>query len=99
MTTKTQYYTIAEIKQINKDKGQCFFEASTMRFFKSRILPHVYSGPGGVYFVTSEQFDEKSPRLYTVRQFMPHTGDIKTCGEFYAMKQAEAQDTAKRLAK
>ncbi|MDO8690676.1 MAG: hypothetical protein Q7R39_11820, partial [Dehalococcoidia bacterium] len=34
------------------------------------------------YFVTSEQFDDRSPRLYTVRVCNLSTGDIDTVGKF-----------------
>lgn len=91
-----------QIKQANAAKGGCWFEASTMRFFRSKVGTKVYEGPGGVYFLSSEQFVSPgytARRLYSVRQFDPDTGDISTVGEFNKMERGEAQATARRLAK
>ena len=76
------YYRMEEIKQINQEKGFHFFSGSAMRFFKSRVGDTVFQGGGGVFFVTSERFDYDSPRLYTVREFDPDTGNVNTVGEF-----------------
>lgn len=73
--------TIEQIKRANANAGQHFFCASALRFFKSRVNDQVFSGPGGVFFVTSERYDWDSPRLYTVRQAMPN-GHIETPDEF-----------------
>jgi len=70
--------TLAEIRAANKAAGFYFFEPATLRFFDSRILRAVYQGPGGVYFITSEQFHGSggytAPRKHTVRKFNPETG-------------------------
>lgn len=73
--------TIDEAKYIHEEKGKFFFSEGAMRFFNSRIETR---GKliGDKYFITSEQFDEKSPRLYSVRSFEKKTGDINTIGEF-----------------
>lgn len=95
-------WTITEIKQANRAAGNHYFEPATMRFFDSRVERRVYSGNGGVYFVTSEQFHGSqgtAPRRWTVRQFHPETGDIDTCGEFNVMDRETAMDTARKLAK
>lgn len=65
-----------DIKQANRDAGFHFFDRDTMRFFDSRILSQVYSGPGGVFFVTSER-GPAGPRGYTVRQRLEN-GDVTT---------------------
>ena len=70
--------TIDDIKTANKVRHHHFFDPETIRFFNSRTLPEVYSGPGGVFFVTSEKMSDDSPRLYTVRHFYPDTGSITT---------------------
>lgn len=94
--------TIEQIRAANKAAGFFFFEPDTVRFFRSRILPTVHSGPGGVYFLTSEQFVSSrgvaSPRRYTVRKFNPGSGDIDTVGEFNSMSKAHATKLAKRCA-
>ncbi len=61
---------IEEIKKNNIEAGRFFFSPETMRFFGSRVHPAVYEGPGGIYFVTSEQ-PPHGPRTYTVHQALP----------------------------
>lgn len=72
------YRTIAEVKLANHASGYHWFEPGTMRFFRSRIAPGVI---GGRYFISSEQFDDGSPRLYTVREARPD-GSIEDASEF-----------------
>ena len=94
-----EYYSIDDIKRINENKGKFFFSPVAMRVFKSRVGNSVYQGTGGVYFITSEQFDRISPRQYTVRQFDPKTGSIHTAGEFNRLSRYTAHAAAKLLAK
>lgn len=90
------YFTVSEIKQANRAAGKHFFDPATMRFFRSRILRGVI---GGKYFVTSEQFDANSPRLYTLHEATPE-GDIRTVGDFQAYTYPyQARNAAKRLAR
>jgi hypothetical protein len=97
--------TIEQIKAANHRAGRFFFEPATMRFFRSRVGSSVYQGPGGVFFVTSEQFvasvwnDRRSyGRHFTVRQFNPETADIKTVGEFNKLTRGCAHRAARKLA-
>ncbi|MDJ0364858.1 hypothetical protein QMK33_06810 [Hymenobacter sp. H14-R3] len=92
-------YTLSDIKTANRVRGLYFFSRDTLRFFRSRISARVHQGPGGIYFVTSEQFDERSPRLYTVRCFNPASAGIDTVGEFQEHPTAyQAHAEAARLA-
>ena len=94
------FSTASEIKAASKAAGSHFFDRSTMRFFRSRILPTVYHGPGGCYFVTSEQYigsQYTEPRKYTVRKFDVETADIDTVGPFNEMSRTEALRTARKL--
>lgn len=86
--------TIEDMRRINMEKGQYFFSQSTMRFFKSRI---VTKGQliKDKYFITSEKFDEDTPRLFTVRKFNSATGNINTVGEFQGFRTSSE---AKRFA-
>jgi hypothetical protein len=68
---------LSQIKDANAAAGYYFFEASTMRFFRSRVSETVYEGPGGVYFVTGEKVPIR-PRRYTVRSFNAATGVCET---------------------
>lgn len=91
--------SIAELKDMARAAGSHFFDRGNVRFFNSRTLPSVYSGPGGVFFVTSEQYDDRSARRFTVRKYNPETADISSFGEFNKMSQSEAQALARRAAK
>ena len=94
--------TIEDVKRINKEKDRHFFDRDTMRFFKSKIeKDQLRFGQliDDKYFVTSEQYDESSPRLFTVRRFNPKEGSINTVGEFQEFKRkATARDFAWCLA-
>jgi hypothetical protein len=97
-------YTITDIKGINADHGLHFFERGTMRFFRSKVERGVYQGPGGIYFVTSEQFVGSNGiadrRKYTVRKFKPETGECCTVGAFNECSNlSDARDWAKSYAK
>jgi len=72
-----------------------WFDPGTMRFFSSRVGQTGWEGPGGTYFVSSEQFDSTSPRLYTVRR-QKSGGDIDTVGEFQGYTSRAAADARAR---
>jgi hypothetical protein len=103
-------WTIDGIKAANERAGNFFFSPDTMRYFRSRVLPTVTQGPGGVYFVTSEGISNfggrgwTRARRFTVRVFNPKTADVNTVGalpdcEFQKFPTArEARSAARRLA-
>jgi len=96
------YQSMEQLKSKNDRAGYHFFDASSKRFFSSRILSGVFPGADGWYFVTSEQFTMlyvvAGPRLYTVRR-MREDGGIDTIGEFQGYKSASiAKNAAKRAA-
>ena len=67
--TQTGFRDLDELKEANRRAGHHYFDADTMRFFRSRLPDsHVY---GGRFFITSEQFEcsdgHREPRAYTVR--------------------------------
>ena len=92
-------YSIWSIR--SEAKGY-FFSPAAMRFFRSRIGETVYEGPGGVYFITSEQFEGsdgvKAERRYTVRRFIPETGEIECATDFNQLSRPQAIRRAKVLA-
>jgi hypothetical protein len=67
-----------EIQEANKASGGHWFSKDTMRFFKSIVYNPIYFGR---YFITSERFDDGSPRLFTVR-FANADGSIDTASKF-----------------
>lgn len=86
--TQRRHLTVTEIIEGARAHESHFFEKSTMRFFCSRV----YAGEtwldlesADVYFITSERFERpgvRGPRRYTVRKFLPETGEIETVGLF-----------------
>ncbi|MCX6821614.1 MAG: hypothetical protein NTW30_02425 [Candidatus Aenigmarchaeota archaeon] len=81
-----------DVKRINEEKGQYYFTESTMRFFNSKVESELIEDK---YFITSEQFDEKAPRLFTVREFNKESGWIRTIGKFQEFKDRfQAEDFA-----
>ena len=66
---------------IRKHTGN-FFSKDAMRFFNSRVLSEVFVSPKSAYFVTSEKFDSKSERLYSVRKLNLNNFHIETMGPF-----------------
>ncbi len=94
--------TIEDVISANKEKGRHWFDKETMRFFRSKIeRDELRFGQliDDKYFITSEQFDSSSPRLFTVRRFNPKESSINTVGEFQEFKRkATARDFAWCLA-
>lgn len=97
MDTLSQVWTVTQLKQYAKDQGSYFFSPGAMRFFNSRVLPFILHAEQGIAFITSEQFDYKSPRFYTVR-LMREDGNIDTVGDFQAYDTpGQAKKAAKAL--
>lgn len=90
----TQFNSISVIKAAAHAAGSHWFDKSSMRFFRSRILPEVYTGKGGIYFVTSEE-GPYGPRRYSIRKFDPETADIGTFGPFNEMGRERAMRIAR----
>ena len=83
------FHTIEMMKRANQSGGYPFFEPEAMRFFRSRIAPGVTHGR---VFITSEQFDYQSPRLYTVRAMKDDGSTTELCEfqQFETLKRARA---------
>lgn len=91
-------FSIATIKGLNKAAGGHWFEAGAMRFFGTKVLPTVYDGPGGVFFVASNKMpDSDMPRFWYVAQFNPETAGVSSLDTMQAMDhvQTKAQAVAK----
>jgi hypothetical protein len=76
------YISKKQIERMVTEKNKNFFSAGAKRFFNSRTLDNGVIVNGFLLFITSEKFDHRSPRNYTVRKFRIKTGDIWTIGEF-----------------
>jgi len=96
---EARFTCMAAIKQVNWEAGGHWFDRSNMKSFRSRILPKVYNGPGGVFFVSSEDsgFDAAG-RRFTVRQFDPKNASIDTFGPFNKLSRGAAIALAHRAA-
>ncbi len=96
-------WTMAQIRACNRTKGGHWFDRGTMRFFNSRVGDSVYQGPGGVYFVSSEQFEGSTytaPRRFSIRQFNPRDCSVDTVANFQKFEDGrQAAAEAKRLAR
>jgi hypothetical protein len=82
------FSSIPALKASARAAGNKFFSAGAMRFLNSKIEGGIIQGR---YFVTSEQCDDDSPRLFTVRVVSRDEAgrlSIDTVGEFqgYASK-------------
>lgn len=100
MTTQKKW-TVNDIKDAARANGSHWFDPDTMRSFGTRVLPTVYQGPGGIYFVThDDQYRRELPKRYTVRTFDPDTARIGNHGELNEHSTAEeAKAAAKEAAK
>ena len=77
--------TIEHVKRYNAENGRDFFSLDTMRFFNSRVESGIRKVKGGILFITSEQFDDESPRLYTLRK-MKESGRADSLPKFQGFK-------------
>jgi hypothetical protein len=94
--------TIGDVRRLNAENGQHWFEAGTMRFFSSRVPRDSTLLISGRYFVSSERDESPyqhagSVRAYTIREAFSD-GSVDTVGEFqgYATKAA-AEKAARAL--
>lgn len=83
---------VTQMRAIAETHNRHFFDASAMRFFSSRCGECDSLG----YFITSEQFDQTRPRLYTIRHFDRTTGEVETISQF---QEFETRASAKRSLK
>jgi len=88
------YRSLDQIKRANAAAGYHFFDADTLRFFKSRVSATLY---GGRYFVTSER-GPSDVRAYTVRR-AEDDGSIQTVEPFNRLTRSAAHALAARLAR
>lgn len=99
-----KFYSTDRIKRHSEGHTH-YFDASTMRFFNSRIGSNAYptTNPFVALFTTSEQFTASTGwtpgRKYSVRSYDSRSYDFSTVGEFQAYTtSASANRAAKQLA-
>lgn len=80
--------TMAQAKQAHKNFGGHFFDREAMRFFNSKVESELIAGR---FFITSERFDDNSPKLFTIREIAPNgeiLGDVGKFQEFETLSDA-----------
>jgi len=87
------FEAIEQVKAANAAIDHHFFEADTLRFFKSHVSPDIY---GGRFFVTSEK-PPYGDRMFTVRMARD-SGEIRTIGAFCARTKGAAHHLARACA-
>lgn len=89
---RKRLFSMADIKELNREAGQYFFERSTIRFFKSCIESGLLKGG---YFITSEE-PPHGGRKYSARKVDYLNGSIETLSDFceYSTKE-DARDAIK----
>ena len=91
---RKRLFSLADVKELNREAGQYFFSRDTMRFFKSTIETGLLKGG---YFITGEsQSSYASGRKYTARKVDFLNGSIETLGEFHSFSTRDgAKDAIK----
>lgn len=94
-TTKpTTFLNVKEVRIANNSIGHHWFTPASMRFFNSQV-----TGSDKLinkrFFISSEQFDFNSDRMFTIRLVKPN-GEVETYGEFQAYKTKKEAITAAR---
>ena len=86
------FYSKEKMYYYNCKCGYDFFAPDATRFFRSKFATvlHGKSPANWNIFITSEQFDSRSPRLYTVRQMLMDgsTQHLSAFQQFSTLKQA-----------
>jgi hypothetical protein len=99
MYTLSNVYSENQLKEFSRESAYpYYFSRDTMRFFNSRLLSGFHHTEKGLIFITSEKFDYKSPRLYSVR-IMRDNGKVDNLSEFQAFTYSyQARNFAKEEA-
>jgi hypothetical protein len=99
MTTQTAVYTTTSRDLIDTYKRRTsghFFDADTMRFFKSRVSSTVYTLDNGYVFVTSER-DEAHYWSYSAGQYINHDSGRKYTVRYWNGTDDSSIDTIGEL--
>ncbi len=87
--TPRLYGSIAELREANKAAGQHWFDKDTLRS-SDGIVPEDQPMIHGRLFVSSEQFDSRTPRCHTLRYGTASGGvnTLGTMGQFASFDEA-----------
>lgn len=67
MTCQYENVPISEVIRADQANHGHFFDQGAVRFFNSRSPQYAYKWNGYYFWVSSEKFDSKTPRKYTIR--------------------------------
>lgn len=73
-------YSLSDI--VRKHHGH-FFDADTMRFFKTRLVQDLYATPNGAYFITNDLNRFNNQRYYCVRYYTASQDQISVTFETF----------------
>ena len=90
-------WDVESIETAVKNSGSHWFDKESMRFFRTKLYPQVFSGEYGIYFITSES-PPNGTRKFSVRKFNPETLSINTCGKFCELTKFKALKNAEYYA-
>lgn len=79
--------TIKQAVKKHKEYGGHFFDPEAMQFFRSRIESELVAGH---FFITSEQYGDDSPRLYTIRKIASDGQILSDVGRFQEFESIES---------
>ena len=75
---------IYDVSDLERKHVGHFFDKTTMRFFKSKVINEVFPSTKEVFFVTSE-IDPSGVKAFTVRKLNLESKLIETVGEFHSI--------------
>lgn len=97
LANRSKIYSIEDLEAHHyAKKNGTWFDVPEMRYFKSRLSSALFYGTDTIFFISSERFDDNTPRAYSVRSYRPATGEIDTVGEFQGfptLSRAKAEAT------
>lgn len=101
MNAEARIETAEDLVRAMRESGSHYWDADTMRFFRSRGPFHVTPCKAGVLFCTSEQFKDSggfvAPRKWSVRLW--DGVNVKDVSEFNELTRHQAIALLKRKAK
>jgi len=96
--TPATIWTANTIKEAVRATGSHWYDPDTMRFWGTKVLPEVYQGPGGIFFLTvDDRFDRT--RGLTLREFIPPPAERPTIQTRSDVAQYQYKNEAMKAAR
>lgn len=87
-----------DIRNASRSAGSRWFEAAAMRFFRTRLAQTgTQDSAGRIWFITSDA-PHGGARRYSVRVYIPETGNVETYGAFHSHATRAAAQKAMKFA-